>query len=197
MKVYINEEFHEGINTIGKLREVVGDLRIKCKKDNKVISIVADGKNIDPDFLDKLETGIDKVEIVTKSPFDLVVEGLVEGTGYLPRLINGLNETSNHFREGNINRGIKKFQQGIDGLNWLNHLLVGLDLYIYSDSQFKDNIKCYTDTKEFSGIIKELLSAWENEDYVLISDLVEYELVPVLEKCHTAFLQLLDQLAGV
>ncbi|MCK4257415.1 MAG: hypothetical protein KAX49_00460 [Halanaerobiales bacterium] len=198
MKVYINGELYEAIQSADRLSEIVEDLRIECKKENKVLQIMIDGKFVDTILPGQLEVGVGKVEIEKKTPLELVIEGLIESINYLPVLGEGLNESTNHFREGNISKGIIIFEQSIDGLNWLNHLLTGVKVYIVSDERF--NIRCNNyqeDVEGFSQIIKELLLAWENEDYVLIADLVEYELIPNLDKCHNFFVEILDQLAGV
>ncbi|AZR73894.1 hypothetical protein BBF96_11140 [Anoxybacter fermentans] len=198
MKVFVNGELYKAIRSIEMLHEVLEDLRIECKKENKILQLKIDGKYVNEILPGQTEEDIDLIEIEIRSPVELVIEGLIEGINYLPRLLEGLNESSLSFREGKQNKGIKLFEQSIDGLNWVNHILVGLDVYILSMDQFQKNSGNYHEDKAgFEQIIKELMTAWENEDYVLISDLIEYELIPNLEKWNQHFMQILDQLAGV
>ena len=95
---------------------------------------------------------------------------------YLPKLTKGLMAIAELIRSGNEAEGAYFFVKATDGLRWL--------------TGFLRNIKScdYKEIEELGNYLSSLLDAWENGDYVLIGDLLEYELVPLVEHVNTSIL---------
>lgn len=198
MKVVINDELHEEIKTIDQLNEVLEDLRIQCLKDKQILQLKVDGKVADRILPGQSEAEIGSVEILVQNPFELVIESMVEGFNYLPRFIDGLRGCLDYFRQGNQSQAMLIFGQCIDGFDWLNHVFAGIQLYILPMQEFeKDRTTYQMQIAGFDGIFKELMKACEDEDYVFMADLIEFELIMQLEQLHTQFRQILNRLVEV
>lgn len=100
---------------------------------------------------------------------------------YLPKLARGLTAIAELIRNGNEAEGAHFFVQATQGLRWLVGLLANIHLVSALEiEKFKENLNT-------------LLTAWENKDYVLISDLLEYELAPFVEQVNSVLLSLKER----
>lgn len=97
-----------------------------------------------------------------------VIQTLVEYTG---RLINGINEAVGAFHEGMEGKGMDLVVLIIDGLKWsMEAISLTLDVQVEP-----------VDISEMVEPLNEMIEALENMDYVLIGDLLEYEILPKVE----------------
>lgn len=198
MKVIINGQLIEQITTINALNEVITDLRIQCAKENLVMQMMVNGLATDNILPGLSESELDTVEIQLLTPEEMVVEGIVEGYNYLPRFVDGLNQCLDYFRAGNQSQAVIIFGQAVDGMNFLNHVFSGIKFYILPLEEFNQVRTTYqTQIAGFEQVLKELMETWENEDYVLMADLIEFELIPQLEQVQEQFHQILDRLIEV
>lgn len=197
MKTYFNGQLQKNISDIPSLENLIEDLKIECKISKKILEIVIDEKIVERCPIGLAEKDINKVELTTKSPLELIIESMVEGVEYLPKLCLGLRKSVTMFQQANIGEGIDIFQKSIDGLTWLNQLLRSIEIYWTESELNVQGLSYQNQIERFDQVLRELLKAWENEDYILISDLLEYELIDVLEDWQSNFAQILDKLAGV
>ena len=107
---------------------------------------------------------------------ELLREALDDAQEYLPRLSRGLRRVAEFFITGREGEGINIFLQALDGLQWFE--------------QFSDTLAAGVSDlpgdlagrlSRHRGSLADLLAAWENRDYLLIGDILEYELAPYLE----------------
>ena len=92
------------------------------------------------------------------------IEIIVTLNDYLNKLIPGINDMVNHFYEGNESFALEKLKWCIRVLNITEDIL---DL----------NDEVETLGENFTSIVEAL----ENEDYILVSDLFNYEVKELLE----------------
>lgn len=91
---------------------------------------------------------------------------------YLNKLIDGIDACSNNLQINKNDEGIKLLGEIIDGLDWL------LNALRLTKAAQKNSV----DTTEIEEQIRILLEAMENGDIILVSDLLQYEIKPILEK---------------
>lgn len=90
----------------------------------------------------------------------------------------------------NLKKGIQslveKFQGGMenDALNLLPLVIDGLQWMAQAVTLTKDVQKGEINLFKFNSKLKEVVEAIENEDYILVGDLFEYEIIPILEDTH-------------
>lgn len=103
---------------------------------------------------------------------------------------NGANNCARLFREGKDNEGLELLQDLLDVtrdfMGMLSHLK---DRYLGgADESFVNK------TEEFSNLISEMSEVLENEDWILLSDLLEFEFTPMCEEWRKYGNQLHNQL---
>lgn len=97
---------------------------------------------------------------------------------YLPRLARGLAAIAELIQSGQEAAASGYFLQAVEGLRWLALALQNLNSLL----PFQKNQKGLNEEiAKLGEILGALLNAWENSDYVLISDLLEYELAPFVQ----------------
>lgn len=121
----------------------------------------------------------------------LLLEALESGREYLPKLYAGLKEVAELLQEGREGEGIKLFQDALDGIEWVGTVtealltitLTGRSQLLAADWRQK--------AEDLKKVFHELNEAWANRDYVLIADLIEYELLPYLDLLYQQITNLL------
>lgn len=123
-----------------------------------------------------------------EKPEKIISQCIDDATQYLPILTDGLRNVSRLCQEGREGEGVNQFLEAIEGLEWLASLMQGISTFNIQRNGIKPSEKPFDQlTIEYNEKLIELLSAWENGDFVLISDLIEYELVPLLDEIVAAF----------
>lgn len=97
-----------------------------------------------------------------------ITEILEETFEYIDRLINGINTVMNGYRSGNEGKAHELMVHVIDGFSWV--------LEVINATKLSKNIDI-----TINEFLEEMIIAYKNLDYVLLCDLLEYEIIPVLE----------------
>jgi hypothetical protein len=146
-----------------------------------VMKAIADGQeitNFNEDQLEEIKP-IEQLELVAKDMKELINEGFEEAESYLPRLISGIDEIINNFSQGNYNESYQLLEKALEGFEWLNLLFSNFE---HLPEEKKEKVDLEENLTNWKTALTELLKAVENQDTVLINDLLEYELVPILEE---------------
>lgn len=98
------------------------------------------------------------------------LEALNAANDYIEKLKTGIEDLVNKINSGEENNGVQLIPNIADGLQWLVNI-IELTKDLHKGSISIENIK------EQLG---EIIEALENEDYVLLGDLFNYELLPIL-----------------
>lgn len=91
---------------------------------------------------------------------------------YLIKLKDGILKAVNYIQEGREQNAIQIIPNISEGLDWV----------IQAVSLTRDVQKDKIDISDISEHVKEVVEAFENEDYILVGDLFEYEIGPILER---------------
>ncbi len=144
-----------------------------------VTSVVVNGevKSLD-DVLDAIPNfkEQDTIELITCTLNDLIESTMNSSGEILPLLYQALSTAAEYFRVGNLGLGSKKFSEVIPVLRWHVDMLNG---FIHLHTEPSDIHDFY---QRISTFIPDLLLSWENEDFVLLSDIIQYELIPWVEQ---------------
>ena len=87
---------------------------------------------------------------------------------YLSRLIPAVQECAGHYQSGQINDGSNLLLNIVEGLSWVIKAAAGAQMQ-------------GVEIEDINTKFNEIVQAFENEDYVLVGDLLEYEISPVLQ----------------
>lgn len=99
-------------------------------------------------------------------------EVLLTVNEYIKRLIIGIEQNIVLIRGSGIDECGDNLADIFDGLQWI------YDALKLTSSVQSEEI----DIEEIDGFLEEMLEAFQNEDFILMSDLFEYEILPILNK---------------
>ncbi|SQB35752.1 hypothetical protein [Clostridium cochlearium] len=100
------------------------------------------------------------------------LEALETATNYINNLKQAIDKIYNYISEGKENNAIALIPAFTEGVEWLSQVLV-----LTKDVHKKDlNIDGLND------ILKEVVEAIENQDYILVGDLFKYEIYEALDE---------------
>jgi len=111
---------------------------------------------------------------------NIVKETMLSCREYLPKLTEAVSKIALDMQGGNEAAGIRLMPEVFDGLQWVIEAVNGIQRH-----GFLGDI----DLQEITRHFEELKNALEIRDHVLIADLFEYEIGPVLE----SWLEKVDQ----
>lgn len=188
MKVFLDGKLYKQSNSLKELKNILDGIKEQISE-GEILQIKVNDRFVDSIEDDWQTEDIETVEAYVKKPEELVLEGIGDGIRYIPELVEYLGKTSRYFQVGRVGEGIDLFIKELEGLEWLNHILSGLNFYYVAPGKieiegFEDNLN------DFQSVLRELMEAWKNQDYVLISDLIEYELINNLEIWEEEFIKL-------
>ncbi|QTL96937.1 hypothetical protein GM661_02570 [Iocasia frigidifontis] len=161
----------------------VGEIFDKIQAQGSVVyQVIADGQDITNYTEEEFEDlgVIEHLEIVARGVKELTLETIKEAENFVPEFIERIEKFIVRINDGTETARFIMIEQLLETLDWLNTLL--------------ENIRSIVDEKEtvdleqnefftkWKGTMVSLSEGIEKKDLVLISDVLEYELIPVLEE---------------
>ncbi len=102
------------------------------------------------------------------------IEALKTADEYLDNLEKGIINVFELIQEGNEQQGIKTIPQIADGMDWVSQV-------IEKTREVQEEEIRIGDINEY---LEQIIEALENEDYILVGDLFNYEILPIMERAH-------------
>lgn len=99
------------------------------------------------------------------------LEVIVSIKEYLDRFIPGVEDTIKLLRMSDDSKALENLDMIFEGIDWLT------EAYMLTADVSGELL----DIRSFNAILKEIAETLENQDYILLADLLEYELVPKLK----------------
>lgn len=121
---------------------------------------------------------INSVEI-RSIPFGEMAYSITEELLKVSNFISaGSKEVAQHFRKGEDDEGLELFQDLLDVIRDFMTMVNVLrtDFIVTDDSVFAD---C---SEQISSLLSEMTDVLEQEDWIMLADLLEYELIPACER---------------
>jgi hypothetical protein len=134
----------------------------------------------DQEALQKKPSDIDFLEVELSNLKDLVATNLVNALDYLKKLIPGFEQAADLFRAGNEQEANKYYLQILDGIDWFSQVIS----VIMNPDEGKlelldaDDENLQVRQKKLTDLMNQMLEANKNQDWVLLADILEYEMVP-------------------
>ena len=179
--------------------ETLGDFLVHIEKGgvvqgNVVRSIKLNGQESSPDSSVTRKTPlleIKTLEIEVSTLSDVVDKNIENADAYLIRLIPGIEKSVELFRMGNEQEANQFFINIIDGIDWLSQVL---DMILAAKAISPDTVfdgKSIRDRRaSLVDFTQQMVDANKNKDWILLADLLEYEILPYYQE----WLDLLPQL---
>ena len=177
--------------TVSYMGETLGDLLLHIEKEgvpqgNVVRAIKIDGQESSPDSPEAQKTPLSEIatlEVEISTLSDIINKNIENADAYLIRLIPGIEKSVELFRMGNEQEANKFFINIIDGIDWLSQVL---DMILTAKAISPDTVfdgKSIQDRRaSLVGLTQQMVDANKNQDWVLLADLLEYEILPYYQE---------------
>ena len=177
--------------TVSHMGETLGDLLLHIEKEgvpqgNVVRSIKIDGQESSPDSPEAQKTPLSEIatlEVEISTLSDIINKNIENADAYLIRLIPGIEKSVELFRMGNEQEANKFFINIIDGIDWLSQVL---DMILTAKAISPDTVfdgKSIQDRRaRLVDLTQQMVDANKNQDWVLLADLLEYEILPYYQE---------------
>ncbi|ADU31859.1 hypothetical protein [Evansella cellulosilytica] len=183
MFLIIEEEIFEYKNNINEINNIILKINKKVEEgDNYFSHLIVDGKEVyenhDSYLLENIN-GISEIRVICKSVSELTNDILLSTEKYINSAVPEIKLLAEEFYNTPTDLTWKKYDQLLEGLQWITHMIVSVD-------RLKHNIRNWNEYLQIVSSVDEELNhisdALEHKDYVLIADIIQYEIMDMLEK---------------
>jgi len=205
-RFYINEREINPPPGIKSFDQILSHVDEENIPPNSVIRMVSiDGIPLIQDDLSKDSSDLfqqasesEKVEIVTGTVEEIVSDSISEAFEYLKRVEEGIPPLALSFQMDPGPEAFEGLRQLFEGFYWLNLLVdkLSANFKIDFDTVCIQEVPVKEHNQKYIAILKQLQDSQEKGDVVLISDLLEYEIAPIVEVWKEMF-QIIATKAGI
>ena len=181
MKISINGAEAEESSFQGETLKEVLDVILKSRRDSYVRRIWLEGQEVSSSAMDTLMTSITSIELLELQLAhlgDLLANNLANAKEYLEKLIPGFQKAADLFRMGNEQEAHKFYLQILDGIDWFSQVVLNI---VKSRGNQVEGQSLGDRQEKLTGLMAQMLEANQNQDWVLMADLLEYEMIPYYE----------------
>ena len=183
MKVSINRVAQEESDFEGETVSAILDAMVQQTPDSYIRRIWLDDQEFpsdDREALQKKPSDIDSLEVELANLKDLVATNLANALDYLKKLIPGFEQAADLFRAGNEQEANKYYLQILDGIEWFSQVVSVIMSPDEGETELPDtdDESLEVRQKKLTDLMSQMLEANQNQDWVLLADILEYEMVP-------------------
>ena len=183
MKVSINRVAQEESDFEGETVSAILDSMVQQTPGSYIRRIWLDDQEFpsdDREALQKKPSDIDSLEVELANLKDLVATNLANALDYLKKLIPGCEQAADLFRAGNEQEANKYYLQILDGIEWFSQVVSVIMSPDQGETELPDtdNESLEVRQKKLTDLMSQMLEANQNQDWVLLADILEYEMVP-------------------
>jgi hypothetical protein len=183
------------VGKFGNLEEILVRLMHDGAMENRVVTDVFVNKEsfseIYPHQAEDIESSeIDSVEIVTVPVSEMAVNITRELYKVVTLMDHGARHVAELFRRAEDGEALEFYQDLLDVIrNFMSMISV-----LRNEFSLKRHQVFNDATEEMSSLFTEMLEVVENEDWILLSDLLEYEFIPAVERFKKVIAQLREDI---
>ncbi len=153
-----------------------------------IATLAIDGRELYPSsewYQPRKLEGIRRIEVTTGLSRQLASDALQQGDRCLDELQRTLLQSVELFRSGNDQKGMKLFIDLVSRLEWFVTTVrsVGDIMGVDFATTLMDGTPLSEEVEGMNRILLDIVGAQERRDWVLLGDLLEYELEPQMERC--------------
>ena len=186
MKLTINGVEQKESEFKGETLEAILDTMVKNTPGSYIRRIWLDQQEFpsdDRETLQKKPVDINSLEVELADLKDLVATNLSNALDYLEKLIPGFDQAADLFRTGNEQEANKYYIQILDGMDWFSEV-VNVVMSSEGEGQEPENSLRIRQAK-LTDLMSQMLEANKNQDWVLLADILEYEMTPFYKEWQT------------
>jgi hypothetical protein len=142
---------------------------------------VVDGREVYEEPKEFLLEGLEYIQelvVIARTPNELVNDVLISAETYLGNAIPELSILANAFYNNPTSNTWSNFNDMLEGVQWINTILMSIDQMIEKPRNWGEYLK---HNASLENELINLKEAMENSDFVLIADIIQYEILSVFE----------------
>ncbi|MFT4577226.1 MAG: hypothetical protein ACI8PD_000102 [Nitrospinales bacterium] len=183
MKVSINGVDQEESDFKGDTLGAILDSMEKKSPGSYIRRMWLDGKESPSDDREALQTkpsDIDSLKVELANLKDLVATNLANALDYLKKLIPGFQQAADLFRAGNEQEANKYYLKILDGIDWFSQVVSIIMNPDEGEIELPDadDENLLARQIKLTDLMSQMLEANQNQDWVLLADILEYEMLP-------------------
>ena len=136
---------------------------------------------------------IDSVEIITMPTNEMAVNITRELYKVVTLMDHGARRVAELFRKADDNEALEVYQDLLD----VTRDFMGMVGVLRGEFSLKHTPDFNEAAEELSGLFSEMLEVIENEDWILLADLLEYEFIPAVERWKRIVAQLREDIKEI
>ena len=191
MKLYVDGNLTGSVSNEGSMHDILyeGDIKRFIPEGRVIKSIFINGTRYDDLMLnaDKSKAfklgNADEIKITTMSQLELLNGSIEAVIAFLSEFKAGIIKTTDEIRWGNSVGGFKNFSEYLKGLTTFIQIMEKISefLKIDYDSLVYGGKSVQSYFNDLEKILSSVLSTQVEQDYVLLADVVEFELKPNID----------------
>jgi len=183
MQLKILDQVFTFKNETAALEEIFAKINQFLEDSGLVLShLRVDDTEVYTDFYNYLKERIDEInliEVEVRTVAAILQDALLTAEEYLGQALPEIETLAAEFYQGPSGESWERFQQLLDGVDWLNQLVTVIDQNPTKPEEWQDYLAV---VERLMNELQNLEEALENQDYVVIGDLLSYELIPCFQE---------------
>lgn len=182
MLVILGDQQFTYENNAEVIADIIQQINSEIEKENLHLShLNIDGVDIYDDHAMYISDHIDhiqKIMVVLKTFPEFVHDLLLSTEEYIKQALPEVQLLVEELYQGDSKHTWTKFEQLIEGLQWIAQMISTIDQGTYQPSGWDQYMELH---KNFQLIIVEMEEALQNKDTLLLGDIIQYEIIPGLK----------------
>jgi hypothetical protein len=188
-RYFINEREIEAPLDISSLDQILKQVEDSHLPPNSVIRqinidgqpLISDSLPNSAEILSQMENR-DKVEIFTGTVSEIAHDSIIEALAYLDRIESVTPSLASSFQIYPGPESFENLRQLLDGFYWISILMdrLATNFQITLEACLVQGISVRDHLEKFIAILKQMIDSQQRGDFVLIADLLEYEVIPIV-----------------
>ncbi|NLY89965.1 MAG: hypothetical protein GX085_10205 [Firmicutes bacterium] len=183
MQLKILDQVFTFKNEVAALEEIFAKINQFLEESGLVLShLRVDDTEVYTDYYNYLKERIDQinlVEVEVRTVAGILQDALLTAEEYLEQALPEIETLAAEFYQGPSRESWERFQQLLDGVDWLNQLVTVIDQNTTKPERWQDYLAV---ADRLRDELQNLQEALENRDYVMIGDLLNYEIIPCFQE---------------
>ncbi len=191
MQLYIDGNLTDSVSSTGNMHDILygGSIKSFIQEGRVIKSVVINGIQYDDLMLDAAKSkafklgDADEIKIATMSQLELLNGSLNAAITFLNEFEAGIVKTTDEIRWGNSAGGFKDFSTYLSGLTIFIQIMEKISQFLKIDYNniVYDGKSVQSYFNDLEKILASVLSTQVEQDYVLLADIVEFELKPNID----------------
>lgn len=194
MQIVLNGEVHQvKVASISTLLDIVTQIETRIPKGFIITEIALNDKILESNWYHNARKiyllDEDRLSVTAEDPISLSVEILKNSKEQYKMIIEEFENIANKFRLEDETLANQTFIQGIENLQWFFKVLEDATLLIGKplDTLVSNNISLKQHINDLGKKLEEIIDLQTRQDWIMLADILEYELVPELKKITSVY----------